>query len=149
MEPRSVLRFFFYALLVYVLLPASAAPGDDIAARLAKWKNVEMPFQSAGMPSRQRQMIEKLVEATRLLDDIYWRQSDIAGLELYKSTQNLQLKRLLTIMGSRWDLVDEQHPFAGAPPMPPGHELYPKGWTRARMESYVKDHPSEKAAIYD
>ena len=52
-------------------------------------------------------------------------------------------------MGGRWDLIDENRPFAGAPPMPPGHELYPHDLTRDRIEQYVKQHPEDKAAIYD
>ena len=52
-------------------------------------------------------------------------------------------------MGGRWDLIDENRPFAGAPAMPPGHELYPHDLTRDRIEQYVKQHPEDKAAIYD
>jgi hypothetical protein len=126
-----------------------AAQDKDIAARLSKWKNVEMPFRSAGLTDRERQMVDKLVEACRLLDDVYWRQSDRDGLALYKTTSNASLKTLLTIMGGRWDLIDENRPFAGAPRMPPGHELYPHELTRAAIEQYVKQHPEDKAAIYD
>ncbi len=132
------------------LLAAAAYPQDrDIAARLAKWKNVEMPFQAAGLTSNERRMVDKLVEACRLLDDVYWRQSDAAGLALYKTTKDPALHTLLTIMGGRWDLIDENRPFAGAPPMPPGHELYPEGLTRAAIEQYVKVHPGDRAAIYN
>ncbi len=77
------------------------------------------------------------------------RQSDLDGLALYKTTSSPSLKTLLTIMGGRWDLIDENRPFAGAPPMPPGHELYPHDFTRVRVEQYVKEHPEDKAAIYD
>jgi hypothetical protein len=125
------------------------AQNADVTARLAKWKNVEMPFHSEGMTARERQMVDKLVEACRLLDDVYWRESDLDGLALYKSTTNPALKTLLMIMGGRWDLIDENRPFAGAPPMPPGHELYPHDMTRARIEQYVAQHPEDKAAIYD
>ncbi len=125
------------------------AQNADVTARLAKWKNVEMPFHSEGMTARERQMVDKLVEACRLLDDVYWRQSDLDGLALYNSTTNPALKTLLMIMGGRWDLIDENRPFAGAPPMPPGHELYPHDLTRVRVEQYVAQHPEDKAAIYD
>jgi hypothetical protein len=53
------------------------------------------------------------------------------------------------IMGSRWDLLDENRPFTGDEPMPPGHELYPKGLTRGEIEQYVARHPEDKAGIYD
>src|SRR3954449_810310 len=119
-----------------------------VAERLAQWKPVEMPAP-AGLSARERQMVEKLVEASRLLDNVFWRQSDLAGLALYKSTADANLKRLLMIMGSRWDLLDENRPFTGSEAVPPGHELYPKGLTRADIEKYVQQHPADKEAIYD
>ncbi len=127
---------------------ALAAP-ISLSDRLAKWKPVEMPLHSAGLSDRERQMVDKLVDACRLLDDVYWRQSDAAGLALLKSTADPALKRLLTIMGSRGDLLDQNRPFAGAAPLPPGHELYPHDLTRAAIEQYVAQHPADKAAIYD
>ena len=85
-------------LAVALLAAAAAATLDE---RLAKWKPVDMPFNSAGLSARERQMVEKLVEASQYLDDIYWRQSDPEGLALYKSTKDPKLKRLLMINGSR------------------------------------------------
>jgi hypothetical protein len=119
------------------------------AERLARWKPVEMPFRSAGLSPKEVQLVDKLVEACRLLDSIYWRQSDLAGLQLLKTTPDATLRRLLMIMGSRFDLLDENRPFTGAEPMPPGHELYPRGLTRAQIEQYVQQHPADKAAIYN
>ncbi len=147
---RFITHFVTLASFATVLAAQTAPQQDrDIAARLAKWKNVDMPFRSAGLSDRERQMVDKLVQACRLLDDVYWRQSDLAGLALYKSTASPQLKTLLMIMGGRWDLLDENRPFAGAPSMPPGHELYPHDLTRNIVEQYVKQHPEDKAAIYD
>jgi hypothetical protein len=119
-------------LLIIALVAAAAAATLD--ERLAKWKPVDMPFNSAGLSARERQMVDKLVEASQYLDDIYWRQSDPDGL--------------LMINGSRWDLLDENRPFVGTEPMPPGHALYPKDLTRAQMEQYSKQHPEKKEQIY-
>lgn len=127
---------------------AMAQTGKPLAARLSQWKRVEMPFRTAGLSAREVQMVEKLVEASRLLDAIFWRQVDQPGLALYKSTKSPGLKRLLSIMGSRWDLLDENRPFTGRDAMPPGRELYPKDLTQAEVEAYVAKHPEERAAIY-
>ena len=63
--------------------PGDLAPG--LEQRLAKWKPVAMPWQSAGLSARDRQLVEKLVEACRQLESIYWRQSDPQALALYKA----------------------------------------------------------------
>src|SRR5512132_1503261 len=96
-----------------ILLPAVLAAALSIEERLARWKQVDMPFQEASLSPKERQMVDKLVEACRLLDQVFWRQSDRAGFALYRSTPDPELKRLLEIMGSRWDLIDENRPFTG------------------------------------
>ena len=132
--------------LLFLLL--AAAPATDIPQRLARWKPVDMPYHSETLNARERQEVDKLVEASRQMEAIYWQQSDPQALELYKTTQDPNLKRLLFINGARFDLIDENKPFVGTKPMPPGGNLYPEGLTSAQIEAYVKAHPSEKDAVY-
>ena len=134
------------ALLAPIAMP-QAAP--TVPERLARWKRVEMPMPAAPLSARETAMVAKLVDACRLLNAIYWRQSDLTGPDLYKATADPALKQLLGIMGGRWDLLDENRPFAGAGPMPPGHDQYPRDLTRDRVEQYVKQHPEDRAAIYN
>jgi hypothetical protein len=134
--------------------PSKLIVAPDLDQRLAKWKQVAMPFDSARLNSRERELVSKLVEASQDLDAIYWRQSDPEALDLYRSLagktdpQDEKLRRLLMINGSRFDLLDENQPFVGTEPMPPGGALYPSGLTRADIEAYVKVHPGEREALY-
>ncbi len=127
---------------------------SDLAQRLTRFKQVQMPFHNGDYSPRERQLIAKLVDACRLLDDIYWRQADPEGLELYKSLETAtdpklaELRRYLWINGSRFDLLDGNKPFVGSDPMPPGRGFYPAGLTRDQIEQYVKDHPEQRAEIY-
>jgi hypothetical protein len=122
--------------------------------QLAKWRVVKMPFAGAGLTPRQRKMVEKLVDASRYLDDIYWRQSDPDGLTLFHELQgnnnriDTQVRRMLMINGSRFDLLRDNDPFVGTQPMPPGRGFYPPGLTREQIEQYVQQHPQSKAEIY-
>ncbi len=133
-------------LALFLLLAAPAA--DDIAQRLARWKPVGMPFHPETLSARERQEVEKLVEASRDIEAIYWQQSDPEALELYKTTKDPGLRQLLFINGARFDLIDDNKPFVGTQPIPPGRNLYPEGLTSAQIEAYVKAHPAEKGAIY-
>ena len=126
----------------------------DLERRLARFRQVHMPFDASKLTAREQKMIAKLVDACRYLDDIYWRQVDPDGLELYQSLegktdrQDVDLRRYLWINGSRFDLLDGQKPFVGTTPMPPGHGFYPQGLTRDQIEHYLKDHPDKRAEIY-
>ena len=126
----------------------------DLAERLAKYRRVKIPFDKKRFSARELQMIDKLVEASQYLDDIFWRQNDPEGLELYKRFQKAQtprdvkLRTLLLINGGRFDLTNENKPFVGQQPMSPGRGLYPGGLTREELEKYVADHPDQKDELY-
>jgi hypothetical protein len=126
----------------------------DLERRLARFRQVHMPFDASKLTASEQKMIAKLADACRYLDDIYWRQVDPDGLELYQSLegktdrQDVDLRRYLWINGSRFDLLDGQKPFVGTTPMPPGHGFYPEGITRDQIEQYLKDHPDKRAEIY-
>src|SRR5207237_443357 len=57
----------------------------DLDRRIAQFKPVRMPFDGSGLTDRERQEIDQLVAASRALESMYWRQSDPAGLALYKA----------------------------------------------------------------
>lgn len=126
----------------------------DLNARLAKWKPVRMPFNAAGLTAKEQQMVQKLVLACQLLEDAFWRQSDPRGLTFYKqlakstNPKDVALRKYLFINGSRFDLIDENKPFVGTEPMPPGRGFFPEGLTREQVEQYVAAHPDKKAEIY-
>jgi len=126
----------------------------DLAKRLAKFKAVNMPFQKAGLSQREVQMVQKLVEAARYVDSIYWRQSDPAGLtllqQLHGSTdpQGKKIYRYLFINGSRFDLINNNEPFVIGAKFDPARGLYPPGTTAESLEKYVAAHPDKKAEIY-
>jgi len=127
----------------------------DLDARLARFKTVRMPYNVSALSARERQMIDQLVLALHQLENIFWRQSDPDGLALYKALEKVDTplarstRRYLFINGSRWDLVNENEPFAGRQPMPPGHALYPGDLTRAQVDAYVAAHPDRKALIFE
>jgi hypothetical protein len=127
---------------------AGGRPVHNEAERAAYWKSVPVGYNKAGLTAREQQMVAKLADACRLLDELYWHQSDLGGWAMYHTTQSAVLKKLFAINGSRWDLVDENFPFIGEEPLVPGRELYPFGLTRAQIEQYVAAHPDQKAAIY-
>jgi hypothetical protein len=130
-------------------------PNENIAAQLAKFRQVRMPAATDGLTPREKQIVQKLVEASRLIESIYWRQSDRAGLALYKGLAGCagktdrDIRHFLVINGSRYDLLAEHKPFIGKDPYPPGRESYPKEITEKEIDAFVTAHPDKRAEIYD
>lgn len=130
-------------------------PTENIAAQLAKFKTVSVPFSTAGLTVNEAKMVRKLVEAGQYLESIYWRQSDPEGLALYQGltgcpgTTEQQIRHYLLINGSRYDLLEGNKPFIGTPKEAPGRALYPAGITRKEIDDYVAAHPEKKAEIFN
>src|SRR3984957_5052433 len=126
----------------------------DLDLRLAKFRRVEMPFHAASLSAREVKMVDKLVDASLFLEEIFWRQIDPDGLTLYESlassrnSQDEMLRRYLRINASRFDLLEANKPFVGTSPMPPGRGFYPQDLTREQIDQYVKAHPEKKDEIY-
>ncbi len=136
---------------------ASSKPvvAPDLAQQFAKFKSIKIPFDTKGLSAREKEMVDKLVDAAGLLDCIYWRQSDPEGLKLYlslansKSPRDQMLREYLKINGGSYDLIDDNKPFVGTQPMPPGRGFYPTDLTRSEFDAYVAAHPEQKAALYN
>jgi hypothetical protein len=135
--------------------PKTPVIAADLQQEVAKFKPVRMPFDMARLSVRERQMMAKLVEACQNLESIYWRQSDPQGLQLYHSLAgstapiDVTLRRFLRINGSRFDLINDNAPFVGTAPWPPGRNIFPWGITRGEFDSYVAAHPERKDSLYD
>jgi len=131
------------------------AVAPNLIEQLAKFKPVKMPFDSARLLPRERQMVGKLVEACQDLESIYWRQSDPEALKLYdglagsRAPRDVALRRFLRINGSRFDLINDNAPFVGTAPWPPGRGFFPANMTREELDRYVAAHPEQKDALYD
>ncbi len=137
-----------------VATATKASATDGVAVQLQKYRRVNMPFATAGLSTRERQLVEKLAEATRHLDELFWQQSDPQGLLLYRSlagsakAEDQQLRRFLQINGGRYDLIREYAPFAGAPPRPLGGSVFPADLTKAEFDAYVVKNTQQKSALY-
>ena len=131
---------------------------SNLEQRLARLAPVQMPFSTSGLRKEEVKEVDELVEASRLLGDIYWRQIDPPALSLYReltqngipprNTERGRLAHYLFVNGSRYDLFEGNTPFVGTQPIPPGRAFYPIDLTRDEIETYVKQHPDEKTALY-
>jgi hypothetical protein len=168
----SISRFIIGFLLIFLMvlpvsaqqkhkpMTGSAAKGaamnvvPDISERSARWQTVHMPFHSQGLSPKEVKMVGKLVDACRYLEEIFWRQNDPEALTLFQSLassanpRDQKLRHYVWINASRFDLLDNNKPFVGTAPMPPGRGFYPQGLTRDQIEQFVKEHPDTKDEIY-
>lgn len=131
-------------------MPRKTAPfiqDNDILTRLKKYAPVEIALSAAYLPTSERHTLLKLIEAASYMNNIYWRQISEDGLKLKEELKagdkgsNNSMLRLLTINFGPWDVLDNNHPFAGAGEKPKGCNFYPQDLTKGEFITYLEKHP--------
>jgi hypothetical protein len=132
---------------------SAAAKLPDIKARLAKFAPTELTYDAGRLGAEDRQVLQKLVEAARPIDDIFWRQAYPEGLELKaaleRSTapEDKDYLQFLLINFGPFDRQDGNKPFIGTETRPAGAGFYPRDLTRAEFEAFIKEHPESKESF--
>lgn len=122
----------------------------NIQARLAQYAPTELSFDAARLSGEDRQVLRKFVEASRFIDDIFWRQYYPEGLKLKalleRSTapEDKEYLRFLLINSGPFDRLDGDKPFIGTAARPAGGGFYPTDLTRQEFEAYIAAHPEVK-----
>lgn len=82
---------------------------------------------------RGKRMIAKLVQASAVMDDLWWQQSWDGGREaLLERAPDEATRELVRINYGPWDRLNEDTPFIdGVPPRPPGGTFYPVDMSKA------------------
>lgn len=82
---------------------------------------------------RGKRMIAKLVQASAVMDDLWWQQSwDGDRKALLERAPDEATRELVRINYGPWDRLNEDTPFIdGVPPRPPGGTFYPDDMSKA------------------
>jgi hypothetical protein len=133
--------------------PPSAADSYDPQAQLAKLAVIEMNPDTSYLNAEEREVVNLLIDASELMDEIYLRQRFAANPQVRQAIERSRRADrdvLLTLFDrnfGQWDALAELHPFWGSEPMPEGAGFYPTDLTREEFEAYLAAHPGEKAAL--
>ena len=120
---------------------------EDITGKLAKYATVKLDFDRSILSDSQIQVLEKLVEASNYIDQIFWHQADHYALairkELEKSADPIDADylRFMNINYCQYDRQDGNKPFIGTREKPKGAGFYPEDLTKEEFEKYIQDHP--------
>jgi hypothetical protein len=133
---------------------AEAVPRPDpLAARLARFSPAELTADVAGLPPEERETLDKLIAAARLMDPIFDRQAWQGNPQLREAlagdgTPGAATRReYFEVMRGPWDRQDHFAPFATRLAHPPGAGFYPEHLTADEFKKWVADHPGDRAAF--
>jgi len=142
---RTVKRFL---LLVIPMLAATAAIPDlaQLQKMIARFQPTEMRVDVSKLSPGDRQALKKLIEAARVLNDIFltqlWSGNHALAAKLGRDTTPLGKARLdyFWLNKSPWSEIDDHEAFLpDVPPKKlPGANFYPEDMTREEFEAWAK-----------
>ncbi len=126
--------------------------GADIAQRMQKYVIVEMKYDFRNLPARDKELLQTLIEAGKLIDEIFWRQTYYGNMRLREEvvrTRSLQdpVRQFFFMQAGPYDRLDHNAPFMAVPPKPLTAGFYPPDMTKAEFEQWINDHPEDKEAF--
>ena len=131
---------------------ATSSIAADTPQRLAQLPRTVIDYDRSLLNDNERQVVAKLIEASKQIDEIYWRQVSEDNLalrdKLSKQAGNSALDRagLDYFIANKgpWDRLKGDEPFIGTEKKPAGAAFYPADMTKEELEKYVAAHPDKK-----
>ena len=122
----------------------SAAAESDGLAKLAE---VRMNADTSYLTAEERDVVNLLNQAANLMSEIYKRQNtpdyDRLRAEVAAKNDPKLLEKFDAFFGP-WDPIEDNKPFFGIQPKPPGAGFYPADLTKEELDKYIAAHPDQK-----
>ena len=129
---------------------------SDVPQRLAQLPKTVVDYDRNLLNDNERQVVQKLVEASQHIDEIFWLQVSEENPQLRTKLQqaagdsDLDRAAYDYFLANRgkWDRLKEDEPFiAPYDKKPEGAAFYPADMTKEELEKYVAAHPDQKEAL--
>ncbi len=133
---------------------AGARNEADIQVRLAAYAPVRLSVDLAGLSSREKAALAKMVAAVAAIDPVFWKQMGRAAIEARAAFANATdpvdrlYRDFIAINYGPFDLRDNDARFieaGGNGPRIPGAGYYPEDMTREEFEARLAAHPERRA----
>lgn len=123
-----------------------------VKKQLEKFAPVKIEIDSGLLTKKQRLLVDELVEASRVMDELFLRQVYKGNVELRKKLRAEKGRPAVydyfTLNFGPFDRLAEDRPFVkGVGTKPPGADFYPADMTKAEFERWIKKHPRSRKAF--
>ncbi|MCW9066375.1 MAG: peptidase [Ignavibacteriaceae bacterium] len=120
---------------------------------IAKFAPTELNYDSSSLDERQKIVVKKLYEASKIMDEIFLEQvyskndqikADLMKQETKQAKQELEL---FNIMFGPFDRLEHDAPFIGTEKKPLGANFYPEDMTKEEFENWIKANPNDEKSF--
>jgi len=123
----------------------------DVDKRLERFAPTDVDFDEKLVKPAYRKVLIKLVQAAKILDDIYLDQVSAENRALRARLVAQQAPQAaldyFDVMYGPWDRLEGDKPFIGSAEKPLGAGFYPEDLTKEQLEAWIKAHPEQEKAF--
>ena len=144
MNPASLIRILIVTLGATMLMSCAEEPQPEVTVsstsdarpRPEIYADFTLTADLSHLNDDQRQMIGLLIQASDIMDDLFWRQSFGDDYkEWLDSSDDERTRRFAELNYGPWDALADDEPFMeGFGPKPLGAQFYPEDMTRKEFE---------------
>ena len=113
---------------------------DDLSSRLAAYADTEIAPDISFLDATQREVLQKLVAASRIMNDLFWIQACPCPAQLVDrlgtlpAAERTPVEAYHAINYGPWDRRFDREPFVGTWEHPPGANYYPRDLSAAEKQ---------------
>ncbi len=157
------MKYLYILFISSLLLFASCESAKDknenkevkmLKEKIAQFVPVELKYDSSQLSAKQKIVVEKLFEASQLMDSIflmqvYSKNEEIKTKLLASNDEEDKLKlQYFNIMFGPFDRLDHDKPFIGEKEKPLGANFYPEDMTKDEFNNWIKNHPGDEKKFH-
>ncbi|MFZ5515837.1 MAG: dipeptidyl-peptidase 3 family protein [Candidatus Zhuqueibacterota bacterium] len=124
-----------------------------VQTQLAKFAPVNIDYDRTILSEKDQQVVDKLVEASKLIDAIFLSQvyskneTLLASLKKSHDPADAPYLDFFTIMYGPFDRLSENRPFIDSLPKPDGANFYPEDMSKDEFLQWLQNNPHDKEAF--
>jgi len=126
---------------------------EMVKETIAKFAPTELNYDANSLDERQKMVVKKLYEASKIMDEIFLEQvysknnqikADLMKQDTEQAKEELEL---FNIMFGPFNRLEHDAPFIGTEKKPLGANFYPEDMTKEEFETWVKNNPKDEKAF--
>ncbi len=125
----------------------------ELKEKISRFQPVEIRYDESLLDENQKMVVQKLFEASKIIDQLFLEQVYSKNLEIKTNLENgnSELQKLqleyFNIMFGPFDRLDHDAPFYSDTPKPAGANFYPEDMTKDEFNSWLEEHPEDQEAF--
>jgi len=155
---KQILAAIFMVLLVIGCTKEEKKQNDSgeitmLKEKIARFVPTELKYDSGNLDEREKVVVEKLYQASKIMDEIFLEQvysknDEIKARLMKENTEEAKLQlELFNIMFGPFDRLDHDAPFIGTEKKPLGANFYPEDMTKEEFENFIKTNPNDEKSF--